>query len=322
MNDSQKLMAARLGLYQSGTDEQVDGLSALLQHQGGNAQQNRMIKDKYRSFLKALQYSYQGAFISPFGSEEEIRALINPNKVKQDYDDKIISVDYKYNIKTGSVFKWLNTDTYWLVYLQDLTELAYFKGDIRRCNYTISWRSEDGEILNSYAAVRGPVETKINFVQKNGITIDTPNYSLSILMPKNDDTIKFFKRYAKFYLKEYQDICWRVEAVDSISTPGIIEIIAVEYYINEDLDSDGIANNIVIEQDTSEIKGESIIYPKLSYTYIAPVANGSWVVNSKDVTLSIIDEYSISLIWNKNYGGEIVLQCDDYEKNIKVNSLF
>ena len=35
--------------------------------------------------------------------------------------------------------------------------------------------------------------------KKHGISVDTPNYSLSILMPKNEDTLKYFKRYNKFY---------------------------------------------------------------------------------------------------------------------------
>jgi hypothetical protein len=46
-----------------------------------------------------------------------VRALINPNKLKQDYDDKVISVGYEYNFKTGTVFEWLNTNSFWLVYL-------------------------------------------------------------------------------------------------------------------------------------------------------------------------------------------------------------
>jgi hypothetical protein len=50
-------------------------------------------------------------------------------------------------------------------------------------------------------AVRGPVETKINFIQKNGISLDVPNHTLNILMPKNEHTLKYFKRYSKFYLK-------------------------------------------------------------------------------------------------------------------------
>ena len=38
-------------------------------------------------------------------------ALINPNKLKQDYDDKIISIGYEYGFKPGDVFEWANTGT-------------------------------------------------------------------------------------------------------------------------------------------------------------------------------------------------------------------
>nr|DAP55701.1 MAG TPA: hypothetical protein [Caudoviricetes sp.] len=30
--------------------------------------------------------------------------------------------------------------------------------------------------------------------------MDRPNYSLNILMPKNKDTLSYFRRYTKFYL--------------------------------------------------------------------------------------------------------------------------
>jgi hypothetical protein len=30
--------------------------------------------------------------------------------------------------------------------LQDLTELAYFRGDIRKCSYEIKWEDEDGNL--------------------------------------------------------------------------------------------------------------------------------------------------------------------------------
>ena len=96
-----------------------------------------MIKDKRRSLDRAVWNSYQGAKIKKVGDENisPICALINPNKLKQDYDEKILSVGYEYNISVGSVIEWLETNTYWLVYLQDLTELAYFKGNIRKCSY-------------------------------------------------------------------------------------------------------------------------------------------------------------------------------------------
>jgi hypothetical protein len=41
--------------------------------------------------------------------------------------------------------------------------LAYFYGNIRKCSYQIAWTDEDG-YHSTFAAVRGPVETKINFI--------------------------------------------------------------------------------------------------------------------------------------------------------------
>ena len=58
-------------------------------------QHNRMIENKLKSFHRALLYSYQAAWIHKEGSLEGwVRALINPDKVKFDYDEKIISVDF------------------------------------------------------------------------------------------------------------------------------------------------------------------------------------------------------------------------------------
>lgn len=94
-----------------------------------------MIKDKRESLDHAVLYSYQGAKVKKLNSDNMYRALINSNKLKQDYDDKILSVGFEAEFKPGDVFEWVNTGTYWLIYLQELTELAYFRGDIRKCSY-------------------------------------------------------------------------------------------------------------------------------------------------------------------------------------------
>ena len=208
-------MKGRLGVYEkissmnANSVEGIEQQEVRLQQQGGNTQQERMIRDKRRSLDYATFYSYQGAKVvkTDAADRKPVRALINPNKLKQDYDDKIISVGFEYNFKPGTVFEWLGTKTYWLIYLQDLTELAYFRGDIRKCSYEIAWEDEEGT-HKTYAAIRGPVETKINYIQKHGISVDTPNHSLSILMPKNDYTMNYFKRYKKFYLQG-DETCWR-----------------------------------------------------------------------------------------------------------------
>jgi hypothetical protein len=76
-----------------------------------------MIKDKRKTLDKAILYSYQGARIKKLDSDTIDSALINPNQVKQDYDDKIISIGYEYDYKPGTIFDWVNTNTKWLIYL-------------------------------------------------------------------------------------------------------------------------------------------------------------------------------------------------------------
>ena len=256
----------------------VRNMAQRLDFQGGFPQQDRMIHDKRWSLDHAVLYSYQGAKVKHIEDDEIAPALMNPNKLTQNYDDKIISVGYEYNYKPGDVFEWCNTNSKWIIYLQDLTELAYFRGDVRRCRYQVSWKKEDGEIETVYLAVRGPVETKIEYIQKSGISVDNPNYSINFLMTKTPETSKYFRRYAKFYLKGIEEgdpnTCWRVEAVDGISMPGILQINAVEYYANEtedDMDN-GLVGGLIVEPiDPSTpadlIVGETFIKPKMTYTY-------------------------------------------------------
>lgn len=361
-NPSLNLMARRLGVFYPGppvhnpqaqSDDQVvtslEGVhhqSQLLNNGGGHAQQERMIYDKKRSLDRALRYSYQGADIKDVeAGEDELpcRALINPNKLKQDYDDKVVSCNWDYGLEPGHVFKWVGTNTYWLIYLQDLTELAYFKGDIRKCSHTIKWMdTETNEIFSTYAAVRGPVETKINDVVKAGGSLDLPNYSLSILIPESESALKYFRRYAKFYLQGFSDgapiICWRVNAVNWISMPGIIELVASEYYVNKETDDVGQIpeyNNIVkrIEQEESikkqeessiyVITGENFIKPKVTYTFSCNKP-GEWKIVGSNCPIQVISkkENSIQIKWDKFYSGQFVLKCGDVEKTIVVETLY
>ena len=295
---------------------------------GGNPQQDRMIKDKRRSLDKALLYSYQGANVQALESETVARALINPNKLKQDYDDKVISIGFEYNFQPGTIFEWKNTNTKWLVYLQDLTELAYFRGDIRKCSYEIEL--EDGS--KTYAAIRGPVETKIDYIQKHGISVDNPNHSLNILLPKNESTLKYFKRYSKFYLKEDTSICWRVEATDTISMPGIIEINAVEYYINEfeDNQEEGIVGGLIEKVEDhnptiGEIQGETFIKPKREYTYTCSASGFEWSYDSKlPIQMEVLEGETptVKIKWASSYSGQFDLYYGEFKKTIVVESLF
>lgn len=341
-----RLMRGRLRDYDFSENirNSLDGVKDMSQRllkDGGIKQQDRMIRDKYRSFREALKYSYQGAYVRKVTPQLQngedvrpVRALINPDKLKMDYDDKIISIDFAHGFQCGDVFEWVNTGSYWIVCLQDLTELAYFRGDIRKCKYQIEWL-DDGEKKSTYAAIRGPVETKINYIQKHQISVDEPNYSLNIYMPKNKDTLKQFKRYAKFYLQEdpnEEKICWRVEAVDAFSTDGILEVVAVEYYANEtedDVDAGLVGANIAkIESPNTgtveqTIVGETFIKPKVSYKYrYRGRTVGEWSVSRPDIVELIADGRDATIKWTNNYSGQFDLKCGDLTKTIVVESLF
>jgi hypothetical protein len=46
-----------------------------------------------------------------------VRALINPNKLKVDYDEKILSVGFEHDFHCGDIFEWERTKSYWLIYM-------------------------------------------------------------------------------------------------------------------------------------------------------------------------------------------------------------
>ena len=312
----------------------LDLMRARLRYRGGESQQDRMIKDKRETLNRVVLYSYQGANVRKLDSETVERALINPNTVKQDYDDKTISIGYEHGYKPGTIFDWINTGTKWLIYLQDLTELAYFKGDIRKCSYEIKWKDGKNE-FSTFAAVIGPSEAKINTTNKDSVSVDMPNYSLKLMLPANEEVLKYFKRYSKFYIQPLKKgdspICWRVEATDTISMPGILELTAYEYYINEQEDNvqDGIVDawgDEIPEPQDSDIIGEIFIKPKKSYIYEyvgKRMTNANWSFDSK-LPIEIIEQSGpkITIKWKASYTGQFVLSFGEKEKTIVVESLF
>lgn len=317
-----------------------------LEYHGGIKQEDRMIGGKRWTFLKTLKYSYQGCNVRKVQSYAEClqetnvendhpwcRALINPDKVKQDYDDKILSIDYSTGFEPGDIFEWqldrkdIVETTHWIVYLEELTEDAYLRGEIRRCRYQISFRDEDGNIFTTWAAIRGPIETQIDSIQKNQIRVDRPNLSLNILLPRNEKTLIAFDRYKEFI---FNGKCWRVEAPDSISVENIIEVNAEEYFIDKDTDNN-IKNGLLIKPidptPDTEIQGETFIMPKIAETYISPDQGGKWCVIEDNAPVTIVPKGGavVEVIWNKTTSGQFTLQWSKdntiITKIIIVNSL-
>ncbi len=319
-----------------------------LEFQGGIDQESRMIKDKWRTFQRAKKYSYQACLVQKLqawdevldvnpdaldpgiGIYEQYKALINPDKTKPDYDDKVISIDYSSNYGPGDVFEWMGTDSVWIIYTQEKTEDAYYRGAIRRCKHKIRFKDKEGNWCATWASIRGPVETQINSIQKNQKRIDEPNLSLNILMPRNEKTLAFFDRYAEFL---FDGRCWRVEAPDSISMNNIIEVNAEEYYINiatDDIENemkDGLVIEPVDPSPSSGIEGNTWIKPMITEIYRTEEANGKWkILDNAPVTICTKGNKSVSVTWDKGTSGQFVLQWSKgdkvLQKTIVVESLY
>lgn len=299
----------------------------------GGSQENRMINDKYRTFLQALNYSYQAATIERVSDQKVCRALINPDKNTTNYDDKILSVDYAEGFKCGDIIKWIGTNTYWILYLQEHTEDAYFRSGIRKCYpVQLKW-IHNNELFTSYAYVRGPVETKINNFQKGAISLDLPNWSLEIYLPNTPEHREKFKRYTRFM---FNDMAWEITVVDNISMDGVLQLIALENYTN--FITDDKENNIadafeilpVVETtsiDEEIIQGKTFIKPQFAQTYTATIPGGSWKIkeNNRPVSLTESDN-ELTLKWTAMVSGQFTLVYSvdgiDYEKTIIAESLF
>ena len=153
----------------------------------GGSSDGRNVQGKYLSFKSALIDSYQAENITFKG--DQWRCLINPDKLKNDYDQKEISIDFKAHMKDGDVFYWDRTKSYWMAYLQHYEEEAYYRATIRKCNNYIDINGH-----RYWVYMRGPVETALIWQQKHQIISNDLNYSLMFYITKNDETLEYFKR--------------------------------------------------------------------------------------------------------------------------------
>ena len=278
-------------------------LNKRLQYQGGN-QEQRFINDKLRGLKRALLYSYQAA-TATLSDGKEFRCLINPDKNKPAYDNKILSIPYKdiclnaprvgktsegeidIDIKPGDVFIWKETNTHWLVYLEYLEEDAYFRSEIRRCDQEV--KIED----NSYwVYIRGPVETSIEWTQKAGIEWNTLNYSLVMYITADETTNNYFERFKTIKILDpryNKEKTWQVVGVDPYYGDGIIQVFLDEYFENSIADAVAAENSAEtgeenpVDETTAYINGPTEVqqYSK-AYYEIHNAEEGHWYLKWKD----------------------------------------
>lgn len=185
--------------------------------------------------------------------------LINHDKLKVDYEDKIISIPFmeppvgskepiETNFHNGTVFKWVHgnkeqwtPDTYWIVYMQYSEETAYFRAEIRKADEEIQIITIDDEGNENTITYRGwmtgPNETTALWNVKKGVIWNDMNYTKLLYITKDEDTLAFFQRFDRIIINGKP---WQVQAYnESYSTnkngdneSGIIRVALKETYTN------------------------------------------------------------------------------------------
>ena len=194
------------------------------------------------------------------------RCLINHDKLKVDYEDKIISIPFEENTVTidpvidnkdleetgfhnGTVFKWVHgnkeewtPDTYWIVYMQYSEETAYFRGEIRKADQEIEIIvvDDDGneQTLVYRGWMTGPNETSTLWNTKHGISWNDLNYTKQLYITKDENTAVFFERFDRVIINGQP---WEIQAynenygTNSLNpNTGIIRVALKETYTKTD----------------------------------------------------------------------------------------
>ena len=231
----------------------LDRMRQRLSHYG-ETNDDRINDSKLRSMLSATNNSYQAEWID--FNDQKCRCLINPSGLTQDYDQKMISIDFKYGLNLGDVFYWIRDDSHWITYLKERTEEAYFRAQIRKCNFEV-----DINGIKYWVYLRGPNEETLDWELDHKISYNELNYSLVMYIQKNDNTMTI----DRFFRVKINGNNYQVAATDKFSMDAIIQVYLAEDFNNtiEDKKKD----EDIIKEETKRQENEQAaqeMYPDAS----------------------------------------------------------
>lgn len=274
----------------------------------GTTRDERIVKEKLKSLQAALKDSYQGEWITL--NKQKYRCLINPDRLTNNFDEKMVSIEFESKMKAGDVFYWDRTKSHWLVYLQQTTEEAYFRAQIRKCDWTL-------KINNCcyWVYLRGPIEQTEVWNTKKNLSFNELNYSLLVYITKTEETNEFFQREQKIKFDGHN---WKVIAVDRYSVNGVLEV-----YLKEDYDNSMEEEMIppIIEPVYSSqpyIEGPQVVHAfdtKLEYKVRNNQSDGTFVVNSNKVKINSVnsEKCELEILTGKSGEFELIYRADGAE---------
>ena len=327
----------------------LKNLETRLKYRGGAKQVDRMIADKAWSLKSSLNLSYQSA-TAVLSDGREFRCLINPNNLSMEQDDKVLSIPFEdiclnnetvgsepIGVKCGDVIEWKETETHWIIYTQYLQEIAYFRGQMRQC------ASEPLEIngVKYWYYLKGPDEKSIDWQKSKHFIFNDLNYTLEMYISKTTATKQLFHRHSKIkipFKNELGEIEFRpyeVQAIDDISTQGIIAVYLKEDFNNEweethsEIQPEEPITFNLLKRNTcvSGIIGPNEVYPYDIVEYnISGITGGKWYLSNRRAKIIKQTESSVKIEIITGKSGSISLiykaeGIDDIVYNINILSL-
>ena len=322
----------------------LDNLKKRLDYSGGINQESRMNLDKLRSLKKALLYSYQ-AQTAILKDNREFRCLINHDKLKEDYDDKIISIPYDdiclnadkigktsegiqhIGMQVGDTFTWKETNTRWIVIQEILEENAYFRATIRKA---------DDEIIvngNSYYGYLGKWSREQLWHTKQKTSWSEMGYEVVLYITRDETTEGFFTRFKKVTINNR---LWEVQMVNDITSDTMLIVYLKEAFTNEFEENENMLEETQINNTEEENNNEIILtpyidgadfgYPFDTLTYsIKNADNGIWLLSNSKAEISEEDNQNVSITIVSGKSGTVDLiyriNNEDIVKTITIKSL-
>ena len=183
----------------------LEDMKRRLSYRGGDPK-GRMRRDKLAGLLKSLDYSYQAETLR-LSDGREFKCLINPSKLTENYDWKVLSIPFsaiannsqtglveQINLKCGDTFTWVETRTHWIVYLRHLEEEAYFRAEIRKCE-------EELELANGskyWIHWQGPTQSTLTWNVKQDVAYNDLSNTAVFYIQDNEETREAIQRFAQF----------------------------------------------------------------------------------------------------------------------------
>lgn len=265
-------------------------------------------------------------------TEPYFRCLINHDKLKVDYQDKVISIPFEQNsvsidpvsdnddlletgFHNGTVFKWVHgnkqewvPDTYWIVYMQYSEQTAYFRGQIRKADEEISIvivNPDGSESQQTYRGwMTGPNETTALWNVKKGVVWNDLNYTKLLYITKDENTLAFFQRFDRIIIngKPWEVVAYNENygTTSSNNNTGIIRVALKETYTSTDQQirefnqEQETVESVILGPDVVSPYDEGIIYEAKN------AAAADWEVSlTEDAAGQLSDYVSYTIDGNK-----------------------